>query len=57
MKEKVYCARCEFYVEDNLCRHEKNLKYKDTPLKRVTIYGRAHTLNKRNRCKLFQSIN
>jgi hypothetical protein len=53
-KEKVYCRKCRFYVEDNMCAFEKNIRYKHTPIRRITIYGNALKLNKRNKCKNYQ---
>jgi hypothetical protein len=53
-KEKVYCNRCRYYIQDNLCCFEKSIKHKHTPTEKITIYGNVHKLNKRNTCKNYE---
>jgi len=55
-KEKVYCIRCQFYIDGGMCHHQKNIKYKHTPTEKITIYGNVYKLNKYNNCKKHQPV-
>jgi len=56
MKEKVYCSKCRFYIEDDKCGHEKNIRYRNIPTKKITMYGNVYKINKKNKCKQYQLI-